>query len=200
MSQRTIEPTTEPTTAAPQPESRTRAQTMLHGIVGEDLGEVTREVPIDEPPPLQENARLGAIGQSISRFDAVEKVTGRARYTFDVRLPGMLYARRVVSTVAHARIKSIDTSDAERYPGVRAVHVLDRIFLTAQLRDPKMEKDRRYPTVRYAGQPLAGVAAETPRAAEAAARLVKIEYEPLPHVVTLDAAMQENAPAVFPGP
>src|SRR6266576_3454932 len=84
----------------------------------------------------------------------VQKVTGQARYTFDVQLPGMLHARRVVSTVPHARIKSIDTSEAETYPGVRAVHVLDRIMLTAQLREPKMEKDRRYPTVRYAGQPL----------------------------------------------
>src|SRR5438477_13204445 len=101
-------------------------QTVLHGIAGAALDEITRDVPIDEPPPLPENARLNAIGKSIPRFDAVEKVTGRARYTFDVRLPGMLYGRRVVSTVPHARVKSIDTSAAERYPGVRAVHVLDR--------------------------------------------------------------------------
>jgi xanthine dehydrogenase YagR molybdenum-binding subunit len=177
-----------------------RKQTMLYGIAGEQLGEVTRDVPTDEPPPLPENARLGAIGKPIPRFDAVQKVTGQARYTFDVQLPGMLHARRVVSTVPHARIKSIDTSEAEKYPGVRAVHVLERVFLMAQLRDPQAEAGNRYPMVRHAGQPLAGVAAETPRAAEAAARLVKVEYEPLPHVTVLDDAMREDAPSVFPGP
>src|SRR5436190_1518845 len=151
-----------------KPGTNSKSQIMLRGIVGDRIGQITRDVPIDEPPALPENARLSAIGKAVRRFDALEKVTGRARYTFDVQLPGMLYARRVVSTVPHARIKSIDTSDAERYPGVRAVHVLDRIMLTAQLRDPKMEKDRRYPTVRYAGQPLAAAAAATARAAEAA--------------------------------
>jgi len=177
-----------------------RKQTMLYGIVGEQLTEVTRDVPIDEPPPLPENAKLSAIGKSVPRFDAVQKVTGQARYTFDIQLPGMLHARRVVSTVPHARVKSIDTSAAERYPGVRAVHVLERIFLTAQLRDPKAEAGNRYPMVRYTGQPLAGIAAETPQAAEAAVRLVKVEYELLPHVTTLEEAMRENAPQVFPGP
>jgi xanthine dehydrogenase YagR molybdenum-binding subunit len=177
-----------------------RKQTMLYGIAGEQLGKVTRDVPIDEPPPLPENAKLSAIGKSVPRFDAVQKVTGQARYTFDIQLPGMLHARRVVSTVPHARVKSIDTSAAERYPGVRAVHVLERIFLTAQLRDPKAEAGNRYPMVRYTGQPLAGIAAETPHAAEAAVRLVKVEYELLPHVTTLEEAMRENAPQVFPGP
>ena len=76
-----------------------RKQTMLYGISGEQLGEVTREVPSDEPPPLPENARLSAIGKPIPRFDAVQKVTGQARYTFDVQLPGMLHARRIVSTL-----------------------------------------------------------------------------------------------------
>ena len=173
---------------------------MLSGIVGEGLEEITRRVPLDEPPPLSENAKLSAIGKPIPRFDAVQKVTGRARYTFDVQLPGMLYARRVASDVPHARITSIDTSAAEKYPGVRAVHVLERIRGSAQLRDPRAEANNRYPTVRYAGQPVAAVAADTPRAAEAAARLVKVVYEPLPHVTTLDEAMQEGAPLVFPGP
>src|SRR5437899_3676524 len=159
--------------------SATRKQAMLYGIAGENLGEVTREVPVDEPPPLAENAKLGAIGKRIPRFDAVQKVTGQARYTFDVQLPGMLYARRVVSTVPHARIISIDTSEAERYPGVRAVHVLQHVLLTAQLRDANAEAGERYPMIRYVGQPLAGLAAETPRAAEAAAKLVRVEFEPL---------------------
>jgi xanthine dehydrogenase YagR molybdenum-binding subunit len=185
---------------APTNPGPSRSQAMLYGIVGERLEQITRRVPLDEPPPLPENAKLSAIGKSIPRFDAVQKVTGRARYTFDVQLPGMLYARRVVSTVPHARVKSIDTAAAEKYPGVRAVHVLERTLGSAQLRDRRAEADNRYPTVRYAGQPLAAVAADTPRAAEAAARLVKVTYEPLSHVTTLEEAMREGAPAVFPGP
>ena len=177
-----------------------KPQSVLYGIVGEELKQVTRQVPVDEPPPLPKNEELSVIGKPVPRMDAVLKVTGRARYTFDVQLPGMLYARRVVSPVPHARITSIDTSAAEKYPGVRAVHVLERTLGSAQLRDPKAEAGIRYPIVRYAGQPLAAVAAETPRGAEAAAKLVKVAYEPLPHVTTLEEAMQDGAPAVFPGP
>ncbi|NMO18622.1 xanthine dehydrogenase family protein molybdopterin-binding subunit [Pyxidicoccus fallax] len=173
---------------------------MPYGIVGQRLEQVTRRVPVDEPPPLPENAKLKSIGKPVSRLDGIEKVTGRARYTFDVQLPGMLWGQRVLAPLPHARIKSIDTSAAERYPGVRAVHVMERLLSTAKLRDPKAEQGNRYPTVRYAGQPIAGVAADSPRAAEAAARLIKVEYEPLPHVTDLEEAMKENAPRVFPGP
>ena len=191
--------TTQSQNSEPNP-GPSRQQAMLYGIVGDGLEEVTRRVPIDEPPPLGENSTLNSIGQPIPRLDAVQKVTGSARYTFDIQLPGMLWARRVVSPWPHARVKSIDTSAAERYPGVRAVHVLDRMLQTAQLRDPKAEQGNRYPTVRYAGQPIAAVAAETPRAAEEAAKLVRVEYEILPHVTSLEAAMEPDAPVVFPGP
>jgi xanthine dehydrogenase YagR molybdenum-binding subunit len=177
-----------------------RQQAMPYGIVGAEMKEVTRRVPQDEPPPLAENAKLKSIGKPVSRLDGIEKVTGRARYTFDVQLPGMLWGKWVVSTLPHARIKSIDTSAAERYPGVRAIHIQERLLSSAQLRDPKGEQNTRYPTVRYAGQPIAAVAADSPRAAEAAAKLIKVEYEPLPHVSELEEAMKENAPRVFPGP
>lgn len=177
-----------------------RQQSIAYGIVGDSLQPVTRRVPIDEPPPLPENAKLNVIGKPLSRFDAVQKVTGEARYTFDVRLPGMLYARRVVSTVPCARVTAIDTSAAERHPGVRAVYVLDRQLQTAQLRDGNTEVKARYPLVRYLGQPLAAVAAESQRAADEAATLVKVSYDPMPHVTDLDEAMKPGAPAVFPGP
>src|SRR5882724_11370598 len=139
--------TTQAGTQAGQPEPNpgpSRQQAMLYGITGGGLKEVTRRVPIDEPPPLAENASLTWIGKPIPRLDAVQKVTGRARYTFDVQLPGMLWGCRVASPWAHARVKSIDISAAERYPGVRAVHVLDRVLQTAQLRDPKAEQGNRY--------------------------------------------------------
>ena len=179
---------------------RTREQPLAYGIVGDAMETVTRSVPIDEPPPLPPNASLKVIGQPLPRFDAVQKVTGKARYTFDVQLPSLLYARRVVSEVPHARVLAIDTSAAEKHPGVRAVHVLDRQLQMAQLRDASAERGQRYPIVRYLGQPLAAVAAETQRAADEAAALVEVTYERLPHVVSLDEAMESGAPTVFPGP
>jgi xanthine dehydrogenase YagR molybdenum-binding subunit len=175
-------------------------RTIVAGIVGDALRSLTRPVPAGEPPEWPPNAELRVIGKRVNRVDAVPKVTGQARYTYDVQLPGMLYGRIVSSTVPHARIKSIDTSAAEAYPGVRAVHILDRVLSIAQLRDPQVEANERYPFVRYHGQPIAAVAAVSMRAAKAAAKLVRIEYERLPHVTSLEAAMQEDAPVVFPGP
>src|SRR5436190_6538192 len=93
------------------------------GIPGSTFGEVERTIPKTEPPALGVNASLDVIGKSTPRLDGRAKVTGAARYTSDVRLPGMLFARVVRSPHPHARIKSIDTSAAERHPGVRAVHV-----------------------------------------------------------------------------
>ena len=174
-------------------------QQMPAGIVGEALQQVTRNLTADEPPPWPGNAELAVVGRSVPRLDAREKVTGQARYTFDVQLPGMLYARCVVSSLPHARIKSIDTSRAESYPGVRAVQIMDRVLGIAQLREPPQQPER-YPRVRYVGQPIAAVAAITARAAEAAAQLIRIEYEPLPHVTALEQAMQPGAPVVFDGP
>src|SRR5688572_16358750 len=175
-------------------------RTVLTGIVGDTLQPITRNIPADEPPELPPNAELRVIGKPVNRVDAVPKVTGKARYTYDVQLPGMLYARIVSSTVPHARIKSIDTSAAEASPGVKAIHILDRVLSIAQLRDPGAEANERYPLVRYNGQPIAAVAATSMRAAKAAAKLVRIEYERLPHATTLEAAMRDDAPVVFPGP
>ncbi len=176
------------------------SRTVLTGIVGDSLQPITRNIPTDEPPELPPNAELRVIGKPVNRVDAIPKVTGKARYTYDVQLPGMLYGRIVSSTVPHARIKSIDTSAAEAYPGVKAVHILDRILSIAQLRDASAEANERYPLVRYNGQPIAAVAATSMRAAKAAAKLVRIEYERLPHVTNLEAAMRDDAPVVFPGP
>ena len=170
------------------------------GIVGQGLQTVAREVPIDEPPALGVNETLKVIGKPVSRLDAAQKVTGQARFTFDVQLPGMLHAKLIVSTVPHARIKSIDLTAAQAYPGVRSIQILDRVLMSAQLRDPSSEAKERYPLVRYNGQPIAAVAADTARAAEAAAKLVRIDYEVLPHVTSLHESIKDDAPLVFAGP
>lgn len=177
-----------------------RAERLPSGIVGAIMTEVERSIPLDEPPPLPVNAKLSVVGKRTARVDGRAKVTGAARYTADVRLPGMLYARLVTSPHPHARIRSIDTSMAERHPSVRAVHVLDRVLGNAELRDKSKELPGKFPIVRFAGQPIAAIAATTQVAADEAARLVRVDYEVLPFVTDLEEARKPGAPLVFPGP
>src|SRR5256884_8751362 len=103
----------------------------------------------------------------------------------DVYLPGMLYGKMVSSTVRHARIRSIDTSEAEKYPGVKAVYILSHLRDMAQVKDPSKELPSKFPIVRFAGQPMGGIAATSQAAANEAAKLVKIDYEVLPFVTTV---------------
>lgn len=112
------------------------------------------------------------------RVEAVEKVTGRARYTADVHLEGQLEGRIVRSRQAHARVRAVDLEAARAVEGVEAVvRLLD-------------EDD---PVVRYVGEPVAAIAARSRHVAEEAARRIVIEYEPLPAVLDLDAALAEEA-------
>lgn len=170
------------------------------GIASAGMSSVERTIPADEPPPLPVNAELTVIGKRVPRLDGRAKVTGAAQYTADVRLPGMLHARVVRSPHPHAKILSIDTSAAERAPGVRAVHVLEHLRGSAVLRDPKQEAPSRYPVVRYAGQPIVAVAALTEAEAEEAAQKILIQFEPLPFVIDIEEARKDGAPMVFPGP
>src|SRR5580700_2056594 len=128
------------------------------GVPGYTLTDEAREIPAAEPPVWPINKDLKYVGQSIERYDGQAKVTGRARYTSDVQLPGMLYAKFVNASVPHARIVSIDTSAAEKCPGVRGVHVIQHVLGNAVLRNPALDP-AQYPVVRYAGQPVAAVAA-----------------------------------------
>lgn len=171
---------------------------MPFGVPGYTLKDEPREVPTTEPPVWPINKDLNYVGKSVERWDGAAKVTGRARYTADIQLPGMLYAKFANASVPHAKITSVDTSAAEKYPGVKAVHVIEHIDGGAVLRDPSLEQTK-YPVVRYAGQPIAAVAATTPQAAEEAAALIKIQYDSMPFVVELDSARAANAPLVFPG-
>jgi len=169
------------------------------GIAGDDLRREERPLPEGEPPPWPANSDLAVVGKPTARIDASAKVTGQARFTCDVRLRGMLHARRIVSSVPHARVLAIDTSRAERVPGVKAIHLIERALEGPVVRDPSAEAGR-YPLVRYVGQPLGAVAALTQEAADEAARLVEVSYEPLPFTVDMDEAMKPEAPLVYPGP
>ncbi len=153
----------------------------------------------DEPPPWPTSDHLAVVGKPTPRVDGRAKVTGAARYTADVRLPHMLYARRIASPHPHARIRSIDTRAAEKLPGVKAVYVVERLREGAQLRNPPATVER-YPRIRYAGQTIAGVAATSQAIADDAARLIEIDYELLPFSVDLEEAQKDGAPLVYDGP
>ncbi|HEX4036723.1 MAG TPA: xanthine dehydrogenase family protein molybdopterin-binding subunit [Acidobacteriaceae bacterium] len=168
------------------------------GVPDYTLTEEARVVPAGEPPVWPVNKDLKFVGKSVPRYDGQAKAAGRARYTSDVQLPGMLYAKFVNAPVPHAKVLSIDTSAAEKVPGVRGVQVIQNVLGNAVLRNPALDA-ARYPVVRYAGQPVAAVAATTPAAAEEAAALVKVKYDTMPFVVDQDKARHPDAPKVFPG-
>src|SRR5437867_2912833 len=182
---------------AAMPDTTATKNAYPEGIPGVSLHDVERKVPEGEPPPLPPNEKLSVIGKPATRIDGRLKVTGAAKYTADVKPPGMLYARMITSPHPHANVKSIDTSAAEKAPGVKAVHVLDKVRGAATA---KGEENEKYPVVRFAGQPIAAVAADTQDHADEAARLVKVQYEVLPFVVDIDKAREKDAPLVFTAP
>jgi CO/xanthine dehydrogenase Mo-binding subunit len=135
---------------------------------------------------------------NLPRRDARDKLQGRTRYTVDRALPGMLHAVQLRSTVPSARIVSIDATAARKMPGVRAIAMADDapgrhgigladhpLFATG--------------IIRYDGEPLAAVAADTLAQAEAAAAAIVVELELTPAVITMEDALAKGAPLVHPG-
>ena len=113
-----------------------------------------------------ENPRL--INTRIPRLDGMAKATGKAKYPSDVRPEGTLFGVMLYSPYAHAKVKSIDISAAEKMPGVKAIIAIAK----------------EGTTLRYHGDDIAAVAAETEEHARDAVRAIKVEYEILPHVAT----------------
>ena len=141
-------------------------------------------------------AGLLVVGRSVPRTDAVEKVTGAAQYVADLHLPGMLHAAVLRSPHPHARIVGIDTSAAAAMPGVKAVLTGAD---TARRKWGAFRPDL-YPLaigkVRYVGDEVAAVAATDIETARAAVDRIKVEYEVLPAVLSIDAALAPDAPLV----
>ncbi len=148
------------------------------------------------------------VGARVRRKEDPRLITGRSTYVDDVRLPGMLHVALVRSPYAHARITGIDAAAALGLPGVVDVVTGDRFaeFVArragAAAGDPDA-KPTAHPLalgkVRYLGQPVAAVVADSPYAARDAADLVAVDYEPLPTVVSTEDAMKEGAPLVWEG-
>lgn len=144
-------------------------------------------------------ARESLIGARLPRPDGPAKATGEARYAADLALPGMLHVRLLLSPFAHARIVSVNVTEARAVTGV--VDVVTAAEIADLVKAPPVSRSRcllAYGEVRYCGQPVAAVLAESDAAAEDALALIDVAYEELPAVLDLDAALAPDAQAVWP--
>lgn len=126
------------------------------------------------------------LGKSIKRLDGPDKATGRAKYSYDIIRPGMLYGEILGSPHARARVTAIDLTAAQRLPGVKAA---------ITVKDPA---DPAKAMINYQGEEVAAVAATTEAIARDAMRLIKVTYEVLPALATIEQSRNPNAPQLFP--
>ena len=137
------------------------------------------------------------IGQRVTRPDGVDKVTGRAKYGADAFAPGQLIGLVLRSPHAHAKIKKIDTSAAEKLPGVKAVitaaDLPDHTDGDRSMRDI-LENCMARKKALYDGHAVAAVAAVDAHTAREALKLIKVDYQVLPHVTDVDEALKPNSP------
>ncbi len=151
-------------------------------------------------PP--EDLYVNPVGKSVARIDGRGLVTGQAKYVYDLKLPGMLTGKMIRSHVPHALIRNIDTSAAEKLPGVKAIITAkdtynikfgsNEFFFPHTVDQMALEADK----VRYIGDEIGAVAAIDEDTAEAALKLIKIDYEPLPAVFDMMEAMKPGAPLI----
>ncbi|MCH8107149.1 MAG: xanthine dehydrogenase family protein molybdopterin-binding subunit [Chloroflexi bacterium] len=144
------------------------------------------------------------LGTRPIRHDGYEKVTGAAKYGADIQMPGMLYGKVLRSPYAHARIRGIDTSKAEALPGVTAVLtskdfpiIEDQVIDLAETQGNvrlMAEHVMAHEKALYKGHAVAAVSATSIHIAEAAAKLIEVDYEVLPTVLTLHDALKDDAP------
>jgi xanthine dehydrogenase molybdenum-binding subunit len=151
-------------------------------------------------------SKMNVVGKRVLRTDAYDKVTGGKGYTVNVRLPGMLHGKLLRSPYPHARILRIDKSRAEKLPGVKAVLTTPDVpqikyhpvyfapsTAASMIKDMLILSD----TVRFAGEPVAAVAATSAEIAEEALELIHVDYEPLPAVFSPEEAMKPGAPQIY---
>ena len=156
----------------------------------ETLGEVSTE----KYKPLPPDDKLKYLGKEISRIDGYDKVSGASGYTFDIDLLHMAHARILRSPYPNAKIKSIDTKEAENLDGVCHILTYKNVPEIKWFRGATLLFDQH---VRYEGDEVACVAAETEDIAVKALKLIKVEYEELPFVVDAGEAMKPDAPKIY---
>ena len=136
-----------------------------------------------DPAPWDPSQKFSILGSRVPRLDGAAKVSGQARYSIDIRLPGMLFGKILRSPHPAAVVTSIDLEAARKMPGVKAAIPI------AKAGD----------ALRYAGQEVAAVAAETPEQAFDALAAIRVEYDQKPFVVDVASARKPGAPLVFAG-
>ena len=151
------------------------------------------ELPARNPTPWGDDAELSIVGQRVARMDALEKVTGDARYTADIKLAGMLHVALLRAPVARGRVTSLNPSLALALPGVRGVLTVDDVP------DIKLDGVKLFDqSIHYVNQPLAAICADTIELAERALDAIMLTVEVEPHVVTAEEALTADAPRVKP--
>ena len=153
----------------------------LYVGLNENLKKITSTIPENEPKPWDGKDKLKYIGKRVSRIDGHLKTTGKAKYSFDIQLPNMLYARILRSPFPSAIVKKIDITKAEKYKGIKAIIIMN---------------DELPMQVRYAGQEILGIAAETINQANEAIKLIDIEFEELDFVVDVNDAIKPYSSVV----
>ena len=140
------------------------------------------------------------VGKAVPRLEGGDKVSGALRYAADFEIPGSLWGRMLRSAHPHARIKRIDTSKAVQVSGVRAIILaadIPPVMTGLRMKDmPLLARDR----VRFVGEPIAAVAADTAAIAAEAVSLIDVEYEELPYVTDPLKAIEPGAPVLHDNP
>ncbi|NIM15706.1 MAG: molybdopterin-dependent oxidoreductase [Candidatus Aminicenantes bacterium] len=163
-------------------------------FVEEDFVETIAEVSTEETGPWKPEKKLKVVGKPTPRVDGYDKVSGTALYTLDVELPNMAAAKTLRCPHPHARVISMDIGEAQKLPGVLAIITHKNIPQipwygnTSYLFDPHL---------RYLGDEVACVAAESEQIAVEALALIKVEYKVLPFVVDVEKAMKPGAPKIY---
>lgn len=170
-------------------------------------GTATRQQVMPRIRTAESREEWAAVGKPVPKVDAAKLVQGKPAFTMDMEMRGMLVAKVLRSPHAHARIRAIDASRARALPGVAAVLTWEDIprvvYSTAGQSDPipgPLDSFSLDHKVRFVGDRVAFVAAETEAIAAEALRLIEVEYEPLPAVLEAEGAMAEGAPRIHDEP
>jgi xanthine dehydrogenase YagR molybdenum-binding subunit len=169
---------------------RVKTQVEVEG----QIEEIEAEIPAEDLPPWQQE-NLVWVGKGISRVDGLEKCTGRAKYTCDIQLPGMLYGKILRCPYPYARLVRLNTSKARQLRGVKAILTPENVPLIPWFNDSFLF-DR---TLRCVGEEVAAVAAVNEYIAGEALELIEAEYDPLPFVIDPAEALRPGAPSIRPG-
>jgi xanthine dehydrogenase YagR molybdenum-binding subunit len=158
-----------------------------------EFREVLVEVPESEPAPWLADREFSVVGKATPRLDGSNKVTGRAKYTYDINLPHMLWLKILRSPYPHARVQSISTRRARALPGVRLVLTPQNI---PDIPFHNQQSKLLDTTMRHVGDEVAVVVADTEAIANEAVNLIDVDYEELPSVLDAEQAMEDSAPVI----